>query len=63
MRECREKGDGEERKSGEWLESAHAIDEMAQRAGGWNSRCDVFVVVKVAGDDRLLGDGDAAGVS
>ena len=46
------KSDGGERKSGEWLESAHAIDEMAQRAGGWNSRCDVFVVVKVAGDDR-----------
>ena len=45
MRECKEKGDGGERKSGEWLESAHAIDEMAQRARRWNSRCDVFVVV------------------
>ena len=62
MRECKETGDGGERKSGELSESAHAI-EMAQRAGGWKNRCDVFVVVRVAGDDRLPSDGDAAGVS
>ena len=62
MKECKEKGDGGEGKSGELSESAHAI-EMAQRAGGWNNRCEVLVVVRVAGDDRLLGDGDAAGVS
>ena len=63
MRECKEKGDGGEKKSGELSDSTHAIGEMVERAGGRNNGCDVFVVVRVAGDDRLLGGGDAAGVS